>query len=63
MISSAVFLCLIAEVTFKQKKLQTPGIHIYVVTYLGTKNIHIKYKKIQPKNNRKIKIKTNQRKK
>ena len=28
------------------------------------KNIHIKYKKIQPKNNRKIKIiKTNQRKK
>ena len=63
MISSAVFLCLIAEVTFKQKKLQTPDIHIYVVTYLGTKNIHIKYKKIQPKNNRKIKIKTNQRKK
>ena len=38
----------------KQKNLQSPGIHIYVVIYLETKNVHIKYKKIKKQYNLKI---------
>ena len=59
------FLVLYQHLQIKQKNLQSPGIHIFVVIYLETKKYTYKiYKKIQPKNNRNIKIlKTNQRKK
>ena len=64
-ITGGAFFFLYQHLHIKPKNLQSPGILIYVVIYLGTKKYTYKIsKKIQPKNNRKIKIiKKNQRKK